>query len=447
MSAKILNNWPVLTSREEFEFLTDLVLRHSTGEHACVTLHDHHSGTVRFANNQVIQHVDTRKVRFLVTIGFGKKHGTASTTDLTAGAVRETVQRAESLARVTPEDPEFLPPPGRQHYESWPTFRPETLEANVHGRLQLARDVIEQCQAEQVQGAGILTSTVTVVGVAANSGLFAYEPRTEARFSLTAQIHDASGWTAAVHRSIDKLDVVNRSLLAIGNCKRGKGSRKIPAGRYTVVLQPPAVVGLLNGMLSVLDAKSYESQTSPFSGKLHQPIIDTRFSLHNRPDHPDMLSCGFTREGLPVNRVTWIENGLLRQLAYDRYTAYQKGIALIPTLESPCLEGEVRDQCTLEQLIEGTERGILVSNFWYIRAVNQMDLTLTGMTRDGTFLIENGEVTTPLRNFRFHDSPIRAFQTIKGYTEPQEATSAESGKMLVPALRIPDFYFSSLSTF
>jgi predicted Zn-dependent protease len=150
-----------------------------------------------------------------------------------------------------------------------------------------------------------------------------------------------------------------------------------------------------------------------------------------------MLGCGFTKEGLPVTRVTWIENGLLRQLAYDRHTAYQKGIALIPTLESPCLEGESRGQFTLEQLIEGTERGILVTNFWYVRAVNRMDLTLTGMTRDGTFLIENGKVTVPLR----------AFQNINGYTESQEATSAESGKFLAPALRIQDFYFSSVSTF
>ena len=447
MSTKIPKSWPVLTSRDEFEFLTDLVLRNTTGEHVCVALQDHHSGTVRFANNQVIQHVDTRKVTFLVTIGFGKRHGTAGTTDLTAGGVRETVRRAESLARGAPEDPEFLPPPSPQHFEGWPTFRPETLAVDAHGRLRLAREAIEQCRIEKVQGAGILTSSVTGVGVAANTGLFAYEPRTEAQFSLTAQTDDASGWTSAIHRSIDKVDVVKRSLLAIRNCKKGKGPREIPSGRYTVVLQPPAVGGLLTGILGSLDAKSYEAQTSPFNGKLHQPVLDQRFSLYNRPDHPDLLGCGFTREGLPVIRVTWIENGCLRQLAYDRYTAYQKGIALIPTLESPCLEGDVRDQCTLEQLIEGTERGILVTNFWYIRVVNRMDLTLTGMTRDGTFLIENGKVTAPLRNFRFHDSPIRAFQAIKAYTQPQEATSAESGKMLVPAMRIPDFNFSSVSTF
>jgi predicted Zn-dependent protease len=174
VSSQIPKNWPALTSREEFTFLTNLVFRNSAGEHVWVILQDHHSGTVRFANNQIIQHVDTHKVRFLVTIGFGKKHGTASTTDLTAGAVRETVRRAESLARVTTEDTEFLPPPGPQHFELWPTFRPETLEAGVPGRLQLAREAIEQCQTEKVQGAGILTSAVTSVGVAANTGLFAY---------------------------------------------------------------------------------------------------------------------------------------------------------------------------------------------------------------------------------------------------------------------------------
>jgi predicted Zn-dependent protease len=447
MSSHIPPQWPALTRREEFEFLTDLVLSNSTGEHVWLTLQDLHSGTVRFARNQVIQHVNTHTVRFLVTIGFGKKHGTAGTTDLTAGGIRDTVQRAEFLARAVPEDPEFLPPPGRQHYESWPTYDPETVEADISGRLQPARKAIELCQAERVQGAGIVTSSVMTIGVAANTGLFAYEPRTEARFSLTAQKDDASGWTAAIHRSLNKLHVENRSLLAIDNCKRGKGSREMPAGRYTVILQPPAVAGLLQGMIGSMDAKSYDTQTSPFIGQLHHPIIDPRFSLYNCPDHPDMLGGGFTREGLPVNRTTWIEKGCLRQLAYDRYTAGQKGIAPIPTLESPCLEGASQDQCSLERLIEKTERGIFVANFWYIRTVNRMDLTLTGMSRDGTFLIENGKVTGSLRNFRFHDSPIRAFQNIGGYTEPQEATSMECGKMLVPALQIRDFHFSSVSTF
>lgn len=445
MKIQFPEHWPVLTSREEFEFLTDLVLRNSTGEHVWITLQDQQSGTVRFANNQIIQNIETHTVRLLVTVGFGKQHGTAGTTNLAAGAVRETVQRAESLARAVPEDPEFLPPPGPQHYENRPTFRPETMEAGIAGRLQLAGKAIEQCRRETVQGAGIVASSVMTTGVAAHTGLFAYEPRTEARFSLTAHVDDASGWTAAMHRSIHQLDVVKRSVLAIGHCKKGRGPRDLSAGRYTVILQPPAVAGLLQGMLNAFDAKSYETRTSPFTGKLDQPIIDSRFSLYNRPDHPDLLGSGFTREGLPVNPVTWIEKGCLRQLAYDRYTARQKGLAFIPSLESPCLEGAPQNQSSLERLIGGTERGIYVTNFWYIRPVNRMDLTLTGMTRDGTFLIEQGKVTASLRNFRFHDSPIRAFNNIGGYSEPQEACSMESGKMLVPALQIRDFYFSSIS--
>lgn len=362
--------------------------------------------------------------------GFGKRFGV------------QNLWRGE-LRRIR----SFFPPPGPQHFESWPTFRPETAAVDIPCRVQLAGDAIEQCREEKVNGAGILTSSVAAVGVAANTGLFAYEPRTEAKFSLTAQMDGASGWTSAVHRSIEKLDVVKRSLLAIRNCKKGKGPMDISPGRYTVVLQPPAVGGLLTGIFGSLDAKSYEAQTTPFWGRLQQPVMDHRFSLYNRPDHPDLLGCGFTREGLPVIQAAWIENGCLRQLAYDRYSACQKGIARIPTLESPCLVGEPRDQYSVEQLIEGTERGILVTNFWYIRVVNPRDLTLTGMTRDGTFLIENGKLTAPLRNFRFHESPLRAFQNINGYTEPQEATSIEIAKLLVPALRLQDFYFSSVSAF
>ncbi|MDH5576545.1 MAG: hypothetical protein OEY80_13755, partial [Nitrospirota bacterium] len=152
-SLKIPQSCPFLTSREEFEFLTHLVLRNSTGDHASVLLQDHLAGAVRFAHNQIIQHVDTHKIRFLVTIGCGRKHASASTTDLTAGAVRGTLQRAEYLARMAPEDPECLPAPAPQHYGLWPTFRPEILEAGVSGRLHLAREAIEQCQTEKFQAA------------------------------------------------------------------------------------------------------------------------------------------------------------------------------------------------------------------------------------------------------------------------------------------------------
>jgi predicted Zn-dependent protease len=437
-----------MTGWEEFHFLTDLVLEHASGDHTSLTLYDQHGGTTRFANNQIVQNVDTRRGSLAVTVAFGRRHGTATTTDFTAGAVQDTLKRAEQIARVSPEDPEYLPPVGPKQYLSLPTSRAETAAAGPARRLEYAREAVSQCKMENLNSAGTVSSSLAAVGVAANTGLLAYEERTEARFSLTVQADDATGWAAAAHRSIDHLKIQERTLAAIEKAKRGADEPKeLEAGRYTVILEPAAVAGLLSGMLWMLDAKSFDKGTSPFVGKLDQRVIDRRLTLRNQPDHADLLGSGFTSDGLPVTESVWIEGGVLKQLMYDRFTARKHGIEPIATLESPCLLGERPAGARVSDLIRTTQRGILVTNFWYIRTVNPTDLTLTGMTRDGTFLVENGEIVTAVRNFRFHESPLRAFNQIDAFTVPGEAVTSETGKMLVPAMRIRDFNFSSVTRF
>lgn len=181
------------------------------------------------------------------------------------------------------------------------------------------------------------------MGLAADTGLTAYEERTEARFSLTVQAGDATGWAAAAHRSLDRLHIQERTLTAISKAKRGDDDpQELPPGRYTVILEPAAVSGLLSGMLWTLDAKSFDKGTSPFSGKLGARIIDRRLSLVNQPDHVDLLGYSFTSEGLPVFGSCWIEAGVLKQLLHDRYTAQQHQVDRIATLESPVFSGDAR---------------------------------------------------------------------------------------------------------
>lgn len=439
--------WPTLTSEKEFRFLVDLVLQHAAADDTFIVLNDQHGGTSRFANNQIIQNINLRKISFRITSAFGQCHGTASTTDLTAGAVKETLKQAERIARVSPEDPEFLSPVEPQSFQTWPTSRPETAAAGPSQRLALVRKSVDQCQAESLKGAGIVSSLTQNMGIAASTGLFAHEQRTDARFSLTVQAGESTGWTAAWHRSIDHLNVSARTRVAIEKATSGKNVKEIPPGRYMVILEPPAVAGLLSWFMWMLDAKSYDKGTSPFTGKLNNAIVDHRLTLRNRPSHQDLLGEGFTNEGLPVNENTWVGSGVLKQLDYDRFTAQQHGVVNIPTLESPFLTGDNSACADVSDLIQQTTRGILVTNFWYIRPVNPTDLTLTGMTRDGTFLIEEGRVTTAIRNFRFHDSPLRVFNQVEAFTTPQEATSSETGKLLVPAMKIRNFHFSSVTKF
>jgi predicted Zn-dependent protease len=439
--------WPKLTSADEFRFLADLVLKRSEADYTVVNCHDHHGGTTRFANSRVVQNVDTRRGTLTIAVAFDRRRGSASTTDFTAGAVQDALARAEGIARVSPEDPEFLPPPEPQVFPTLLTSRPETAAAGPSRRLEYANEAIGQCRIENLQAAGIVSSSVASVGIAASNGLFAQEERTEARFSLTVQAEDATGWSAATHRSIDHLKIQDRTLSAINKAKRSRDVQELAPGRYRVILEPAAVAGLWSWMLWTLDAKSYDKGTSPFAGQLGRQILDERLTLQNLPEHPDLLGTGFTHEGLPSEGSLWIEKGVLRQLAYDRFTAKQHRIKRIATLEAPCLSASGPAAFKTQELIKRCERAILVTNFWYIRTVNPTDLTLTGMTRDGTFLVEDGQITTAVRNFRFHESPLRVFKQVDAFTEPVEAVTSETGKMLVPAMLLPDFHFSSVTKF
>jgi predicted Zn-dependent protease len=439
--------WPKLTSADEFRFLADVVLKRSGADHTVVNLHDLHTGTTRFANSRIVQNVDTRRGTVTVTVAFDARKGSASTTDFTAGAVQDALARAERIARVSPEDPEYLPPPEPQVFPTLLTSRPETAAAGPARRLEYANEAIGQCRIENLQAAGIVSSSAASVGVAASNGLFAQEDRTDARFSLTVQADDATGWSSAAHRSIDHLKIQDRTLSAIHKAKRGREVQELAPGRYTVILEPAAVAGLWSWMLWTLDAKSYEKGTSPFTGQLGRQILDERLTLQNMPGHPDLLGTGFTHEGLPSGDAAWIDKGVLRQLDYDRFTAKQQKIKRIATLEAPCLSASGPAASKTQELIKQSERAILVTNFWYIRTVNPTDLTLTGMTRDGTFLVEDGQITSAVRNFRFHESPLRVFKHVDAWTEPAEAVTSETGKMLVPAMVLRDFNFSSVTRF
>lgn len=438
---------PKMTSREEFRFLSDLVLTRSLADHTIVRLRDHHAGTTRFANNQVIQNVDARRGSLAVTVAFGGQQGTASTTDFTAGAIQETLARAERIATVSPIDPEYLPPPDPCVFPIRDTAKPETMAAGPSRRLEYASEAIGQCRMENLTGAGLVSSSATAVGIAADNGLFGYERRAGASFSLTVQAGDATGWSAAAHRSIDHLKIQERTLAAISKAKRSRDVCELPAGRYPVILEPAAVAGLWAWLIRSLDAKSYLKGTSAFAEKLGRAIVDARITLQNSPDHMDLFGEGFSGDGLPSTPSRWIDHGILKQLVYDRFTAKSQGVATIPTLEAPILSVEGSAAHSIQDLIKSAPRAILVTNFWYIRPVNPRELMLTGMTRDGTFLIENGEIVSAVKNFRFHESPLRVFQHIDHWTAPMEAVNSETGKVLAPAMALPHFQFSSPTRF
>lgn len=437
-----------LITREQFRRLADLVFASpAEGSQMSFSLHDANTGTTRFANNQIVQNVNTHRVSLTVTVAFGQRHGTANTTDFGEAAVRDMVKRAAEIAKVSPEDQEYMKPLPPQTYAPMETMRQDTALAGPDQRIAYAASAIRQCQDEGLTAAGIVSTSVAAVGIAAKTGLFAYEPRTESKCSFTVSNGDASGWSANTHRSIRALDVPALTRVAIDKAKQAAKPKEIPAGRYTVILEPSAVACLVGPMIWMMDAKSYFKRTSPYHGKLGRQIIDQRLTLSQQTRHPDLVANGFNSEGLPGEDVAWIENGVLTQLRYDRYTAQEHHVHPTPALDAPYLSGEGMEAANVDALIRSTARGILVTNFWYIREVNPTDLTLTGMTRDGVFLIEDGKIVTPLLNFRWHESPFRAFSNVEAFTAPTDAVSNEQWKMQLPALKIADFNFSSVTRF
>ena len=436
-----------LASKADFQRIADTVLAQSQAEHTFVSFNDTEASTLRLANNQVAQNVSVREPGVSIRAAFGKKHGSASTNRLDTNSLVETLRRAETIARLAPEDREYLPPLPPQKYIEVPSFRKTTAAATPDQVARKAKPVIDQCDKNGLTGAGIFSHSVSARGLAASSGLFAYAQSTEAEFSLTATAGDSSGWTYNSHRDIDALDIPNRTSRAVDKAVRSKEPRELEAGHYPVILEPAAVAGVLGAMMFALSAKSYYRGDSALAGKLDSQILDPRLTLRTDPAHPDLLGESFDQSGLATREMIWVDKGVLKQLYYDRFTAQERGVEPTPFPSAPVLSFSDAKPRSIDQLVAETKRAILITNFWYIRSVDPTDLTITGMTRDGTFLVEDGKIVAGVKNFRFHDSPLRCFAQVEAATGPMESITMERGKMLLPAVRLPDFHLSSVTKF
>lgn len=436
-----------LITEREFRRIADRVLTASDADDTFVSLRDDDSTTLRFANNQVVQHVAVRSPNVSVRVAYGQKVGSASTNRLDDASLVELVRKAERIAKVVPEDPEYLPPLAPMSYIDAPSYREATARAKPVDLARRTKPVIDKCVRHGLTGAGIMTNGARASGVAASTGLFGYQASTEARFSLTATAEDSSGWTLNAHRDINALDVPGRSTRAVDKALQSQNPRELEAGHYPVILEPAAVAGIFGTILWRLSAKSYYKGNSPFVGKLGSVVLDSRLTLRDDPTHPDLLGSRFGRNGLASKKQTWIRDGVLTQLYHDRFTAKEHNVEPTPRSGAAILSFSGPTVASTDELIAQTKRAILVTNFWYIRSVDPSDLTVTGMTRDGTFLVEDGKIVAGVRNFRFHDSPLRCMQLVNAATAPQEAITLERGKMLLPALQLPDFHFSSVTKF
>lgn len=436
-----------LCSESAFRRMAHMILKASEAEYTQVNFGDSQDTTLRFANNQVVQHVSEQGPRMSISVAFGQQSGSASTNRLDDDSLRETLRRAEAIARLAPPDPEYMPPLPKQRYSDVPSYRESTAQATPMDLAKRTKPVIELCEKNNLTAAGIMSCGASVSGVAASSGLIGFEESTSAEYSLTATATDSSGWTFNTHRDFNALGIEERTRRAVDKAVRSKEPRDLAPGHYPVILEPAAVAGILGPLFFGMSAKSYYRGNSPFVGKLGSVILDSRLSIKTDPAHRDLMGSRFGGEGMANRPMTWVEDGVLKQLFYDRFTAKQHNVDPTPFPSGPVVSFSGPRAKSIEDLIAQTERAVLVTNFWYIRSVDPKDLTVTGMTRDGTFLIEKGKIVGGVKNFRFHDSPLRCFAQVDAATAPMEAITMERGKMMLPAFKLPDFHFSSATKF
>ncbi|MAU15634.1 MAG: peptidase C69 [Muricauda sp.] len=431
-------------TKEEAKKILEKALSFSKADACEINLSGSNSGNIRYARNTVSTAGYRSTQSLVVQSSFGKKVGTATIDEFDDASLEKVVRRAEELAQLSPENPEFMPPLGPQTYDEAITFKESTANVTPEYRAEVASKSIVPAAEKDVTAAGFLDDSAEFEAMINSNGLFAYNKSTNVDFTVTMRTNDGtgSGWVTRDYNDISKFDAAEASKVAIDKAVMSREARAIEPGKYTVILEPAAASDLLRNMFRSLNARSADEGRSFMSAKeggnkIGQKIVDERVNIWSDPLHPEVPTSTWNGEGMPLKKTSWIENGVVKNLAYSRYWAEKQGVDPVPFPSNAIMAGG--DE-SLEDMIKGTKKGILVTRFWYIRSVDPQTLLYTGLTRDGTFYIENGRITYPVKNFRFNESPIIMLNNLESLGKQVRVNGN-----LIPYMKIRDFTFTSLS--
>lgn len=450
MSARLAADSRVMT-REQAQAVVEKIVRLSKAESVQVNVGGGYAANIRFADNRISTAGGVSTANLNIQSSYGPKHAVVSTNDLSDAGLERAVRQSEALAKLAPDDPESMPALGPQTYESVKTYFDSTANLTPEARAEAARLAIDPCKAAgDLKAAGFLQTGIGAAAVGNNAGLFAYQSGTSTNYTLTVRTADGtgSGWAGADHPDWSQLDVKGVAQRAIEKARLSRNPVAIEPGRYTVILEPQAVGDLVQLLAFALGARAADEGRSAFSKqgggtRIGEKVVDERVTLFSDPADPQLLSNVFDGQGLPAHRVAWIENGILKRLTYGRFWAQKKGQQPDAGTNAVKLAGGSQTQ---EELIASTPRGVLVTRLFYLRQTDPRTVMYTGLTRDGTFLIENGKVTKAIKNFRFNESPLLMLNNLEGLGRAVRVAGTESGgDVVMPALKIRDFNFTSLS--
>jgi PmbA protein len=425
----------------------------------------------RFANSVIHQNMAEENVVVSVRTAFGKRTARATTNKLDDESLRRVVEASEKLARVQHADEDLLPMIAGEASTSGtlaPTrYFEETAAITAEDRAATVEKIVGVAKKSSLATAGVVASSEAVEGIFNSLGLAEWHAQTGSEVSITMLAGDSSGWQKANSPDVAQLDAVKLAEIAAEKARRSAGPREIPAGKYTVILEPAAVLDMVGfmfydfGGLAILDQRSF------LNNRVGTKVFGENVDIWDDVAHPLQSGADFDGEGVGRQKVQLVEKGVVKRLVYARASAermkrseYKDKIGPIAATghgfslpneigEAPMniVFGAASKPQTIEQMVASTERGILVTRLWYIREVDPYEKILTGMTRDGTFFVEDGKIQYGVRNFRFNESLIHLLSNVEAMGSLVRASGEESFDMVVPAMKVGEFNFTEVTKF
>lgn len=409
----------------------------------------------RFANNTIHQNVAMETTFVSVRVALEGRTARATTNRTDDDAITRVVQDAVALTKALPPEEELLPLASPEPITEVSRFDEATADTDPAERAKAVCEAIHAADSAGQIAAGIFSTEQSFQALYNSAGVRALYRETLARFSITTMLGDSSGWAKGSATRRGALDPLAMALRALEKARLSRDPVELPPGEYTVVMEPAATLDLVGQMFGDFGGTALADQRSFLTDRLDEPLFGENIHIFDDVYHPLQAGAPFDGEGVPRQKLTLVEAGVPKQVAYCRSTAKRAGVA--PTGHGFPLPNEAGEapaniviaggDTSIDQMIASTERGILVTRFWYIREVDPYEKIMTGMTRDGTFLIEDGKLTRGVRNFRFNESLIDMLNNVEALSPSVRSSGEEAFDLVAPAMKVKDFHFSEVTKF
>jgi predicted Zn-dependent protease len=439
-------------STDDLRALSERVLAYSQADHCRVSIESAWRGYTRVATNRITSAGGSEGTSINITSVFGQRLASVDSNRLDNANLLAAVRLSESMARLAPENPEYLPELGAQNYQDTGGYYSSTGELTPDTRAEAAAIAIRQAQQAGQVAASYMDVRAGTSTIATSNGLFGTHSSTGVAYTLTSRSTDGlqSGWAGDEANDWDRIESQRVADDAVRKCRDWHKTALEP-GSYTAILEPTAVGMLMLRMMNDFGQRSADEGRSYFSGpgggnRIGENLFDDRVTIFSDPAYRDAETAPFAGNGEALVRQYWLNGGRLEDLSRTRFWAQRQNLEPLPSPSNFIMQGGTS---SLEEMIASTGRGVLLTRFWYIRGLNPRIIAYTGLTRDGTFLIENGRISRPVTNFRFNQSLVEMLQNVEMLGPAVRVAASENSSVstpiVVPALKVRDFNLSSIS--